>query len=92
MLSVPLPVMGLPVTLMPVPAVAATEVTTPVTPLIDPPVIATALASCPAIVPTPVSVWLASQAAAPVALKELSDGVEWVTEIVMPRSAACTGW
>jgi len=52
-----------------------------VVPLIVPPVMATALAFCSANVPTPVSVWLASQAVAPVALKVPSAGVEWLTVI-----------
>jgi len=61
---------------MPVPAVAATELTTPETPEIEPPVIVTLLASWPAIVPTPDSVWSAFHAVAPVVLKEPSAGVE----------------
>jgi hypothetical protein len=57
-------------------AVPVTLATTPVTPEIEPPVIATALASWPAIVPTPDSVWSAFHAVAPVVLKEPSAGVE----------------
>jgi hypothetical protein len=64
-------------------AVPVTEVTTPDTPLTDPPVIVTLFAFCSAIVPTPDNVWVASQAVAPVALNEPSDGVECVTTTVM---------
>jgi hypothetical protein len=66
--------------------VPPTLVTTPETPEIEPPVIATALASWPAIVPTPDSVWFAFHAAAPVVLKEPSAGVVWVTTTVMLRT------
>jgi hypothetical protein len=72
-------------------AVPVTLLTTPETPDIEPPVIATLLAFCSAIVPTPVKVWLASHAAAPVALKEPSAGVVWVTTTVMLRTLTCTG-
>ena len=54
--------------------------------VIVPPVIATALAFCSAIVPTPDKVWVAFHAVAPAALKEPSAGVEWVTETVMLRT------
>jgi hypothetical protein len=66
-------------------AVPVTLVTTPETPEIEPPVIATALAFCSAIVPTPDNVWFAFHAAAPVVLNELSAGVVWVTVTVMLR-------
>ena len=54
--------------------------------VIVPPVIATALAFCSAIVPTPDKVWVAFHAVAPAALKVPSAGVEWVTETVMLRT------
>lgn len=63
------------------PVVAVNVVT-----VIVPPVIATALAFCSAIVPTPDKVWVAFHAVAPAALKEPSAGVEWVTETVMLRT------
>jgi hypothetical protein len=63
------------------PVVAVNVVT-----VIVPPVIATALAFCSAIVPTPDKVWVAFHAVAPAALKVPSAGVEWVTETVMLRT------
>ena len=63
--------------------VPVTEVTKPDTPLIVPPVIATALASWVAIVPTPVRVWVSFQSDGLIRLVSASSGMVltlvWVT-------------